>query len=218
MTWKSQKNRSLRWLKNLSIYKFKNNMKKVGLFFGTFNPIHYGHLKVANYFVEKAELEEVWLVVSPQSPFKKKESLIENSQRLAMVNLALKDFPKLKVCDDEINLSKPSYTINTLLYLKNKFPYYDFVLILGQDILSYFHEWKNYEDILKNYNIYVYPRGQSYLTPDEFKEHRNIHLFTAPEIEISSTEVRKMILKGEVPNNILPKMVKNYIAINKLFL
>ena len=86
-------------------------MKKVGLFFGTFNPIHNGHLKVANYFVEKAQLEEVWLVVSPQSPFKKKESLIENSQRLAMVNLALKDFPKLKVCDDEINLSKPSLSL-----------------------------------------------------------------------------------------------------------
>ena len=119
-------------------------MKKVGLFFGTFNPIHNGHLKVANYFVEKAELEEVWLVVSPQSPFKRIESLTENTQRLAMVNLALKDFPKLKVCDDEINLSKPSYTINTLVHLKNKFPDYDFVLILGQDILGYFHEWKNY--------------------------------------------------------------------------
>ena len=112
MTWKSQKNRSLRWLKNLSIHKFKNNMKKVGLFFGTFNPIHNGHLKVANYFVEKVELEEVWLVVSPQSPFKKIKSLIENTQRLAMVNLALKDFPKLKVCDDEIlsliHISEPT--------------------------------------------------------------------------------------------------------------
>ena len=133
-------------------------MKKIGLFFGTFNPIHNGHLKVANYFVEKVELEEVWLVVSPQSPFKKIESLIENNQRLAMVNLALKDFPKLKVCDDEINIPKPNYTINTLFHLKNKFPNYDFVLIFGQDILSYFHEWKNYKDILKNYKIYVYPK------------------------------------------------------------
>ena len=192
-------------------------MKKVGLFFGTFNPIHNGHLKVANYFVKKVELEEVWLVVSPQSPFKKKESLVENNQRLAMVDIALKDFPKLKVCDDEINLSKPSYTINTLLHLKNKFHDYDFVIILGQDILSYFHEWKNYKDILKNYKIYVYPRGESYLTPDEFKEHRNIHLFSAPEIEISSSKVRNMILNGEVPDSLLPKMVKNYIAINKLF-
>ncbi len=192
-------------------------MKKVGLFFGTFNPIHNGHLKVANYFVKKVELDEVWLVVSPQSPFKKKESLVENNQRLAMVDLALKDFPKLKVCDDEINLSKPSYTINTLLHLKNKFHDYDFVIILGQDILSYFHEWKNYKDILKNYKIYVYPRGQSCLTPDEFKEHRNIHLFSAPEIEISSSKVRNMILNGEVPDSLLPTMVKNYIVINKLF-
>ena len=193
-------------------------MKKIGLFFGTFNPIHNGHLKVANYFVEKVELDEVWLVISPQSPFKKIESLIENNQRLAMLNLALKDFPKLKVCDDEINLSKPNYTINTLFHLKNKFPNYDFVLIFGQDILSYFHEWKNYKDILKNYKIYVYPRGESNLTLDEIKDHRNIHFFTAPKIEISSTEVRKMILKGEVPVNLIPKMVKDYIAINKLFL
>jgi nicotinate-nucleotide adenylyltransferase len=193
-------------------------MKKVGLFFGTFNPIHNGHLKVANYFVEKVKFEEVWLVVSPQNPFKKIESLIENAQRLAMVNLALKDFPKLKVCDDEINLSKPSYTINTLVHLKNKFPDYDFILILGQDILGYFHEWKSYKDILKNYKIYVYPRGKPHLTLDEFKEHRNIHLFAAPKIEISSTEVRKMILKGEVPVNLIPKMVKDYIVINKLFL
>ena len=193
-------------------------MKKIGLFFGTFNPIHNGHLKVANYFVEKVELEEVWLVISPQSPFKKTESLIENNQRLAMLNLALKDFPKLKVCDDEINLSKPNYTINTLFHLKNKFPNYDFVLIFGQDILSYFHEWKNYKHILKNYKIYVYPRGESNLTLDELKDHRNIHFFTAPKIEISSTEVRKMILKGEVPVNLIPKMVKDYIAINKLFL
>ena len=193
-------------------------MKKVGLFFGTFNPIHNGHLKVANYFVEKVELEEVWLVVSPQNPFKKIESLIENAQRLAMVNLALKDFPKLKVCDDEINLPKPSYTINTLLHLKNKFPNYNFVLILGQDILINFHEWKNYKNILKNYKIYVYPRGESHLALDKFKENRNIHLFAAPKIEISSTEVRKMILKGEVSVKLVPKMVKDYIAINKLFL
>ena len=96
-----------------------------------------------------------------------------------MVNLALKGFPKLKVCEDEINLSRPSYTINTLIHLKNKFPDYDFVLIFGQDILSYFHEWKNYKDILKNYIVYVYPRGESHLIPNEFEEHKNIHLFSA---------------------------------------
>ena len=192
-------------------------MKKVGLFFGTFNPIHNGHLKVANYFVEKVELEEVWLVLSPQSPFKKKESLIENTQRLAMVNLALKGFSKLKVCEDEINLSRPSYTINTLIHLKNKFPDYNFILILGQDILSYFHEWKNYKDILKNFIVYVYPRGESHLIPNEFEEHKKIHLFSAPKIEISSTEVRKIISKGEDPENLLPKTVKDYITINKLY-
>ena len=192
-------------------------MKKVGLFFGTFNPIHNGHLKVANYFVEKVELEEVWLVLSPQSPFKKKESLIENTQRLAMVNLALKGFSKLKVCEDEIHLSKPSYTINTLIHLKNKFPNYNFILILGEDILSHFHEWKNYKDILKNYIIYVYPRGESHLIPNRFEEHNKIHLFSAPKIEISSTELRKIISKGEVPENLLPKTVKDYITINKLY-
>ena len=192
-------------------------MKKVGLFFGTFNPIHNGHIKVANYFVEKVELEEVWLVLSPQSPFKRKESLIENTQRLEMVSLAIADFPKLKVCDDEINLPKPSYTINTLLHLKNKFPTHHFILILGQDIVNYFNEWKNYEDILENYKIYVYPRGEPGSTPEKFKSHRNIHLFTAPKIEISSTAVRKMILKGEIPVSLIPKKVKDYITINKPF-
>tara|TARA_B100000575_G_C23052934_1_gene606116 strand:- start:432 stop:1019 length:588 start_codon:yes stop_codon:yes gene_type:complete len=192
-------------------------MKKVGLFFGTFNPIHNGHLKVANYFLEKIELEEVWLVLSPQSPFKKKESLIKNTHRLAMVNLALKGFSKLKVCEDEINLSRPSYTINTLIHLKNKFPDYNFILILGQDILSYFHEWKNYKEILKNYLVYVYPRGESHVIPNKFEEHKKINLFRAPKIEISSTEVRKIISKGEVPENLLPKKVKDYIIINKLY-
>ena len=193
-------------------------MKKVGLFFGTFNPIHNGHLKVANYFLEKDDLEEVWLVVSPQSPFKEKENLIENRQRIEMVNIASEDFPKIKVCDDEIRLPKPSYTFFTLSHLKNKFPDFNFILILGHDIIGYFNQWKNYKDILKDYKVYVYPRGKSTATPKELKKHRNIHLFNAPKIEISSTAVRKMILNGEVSLSEIPKKVKDYITINKLFI
>ena len=154
-------------------------MKKVGLFFGTFNPIHNGHLKVADYFLEKGDLEEVWLVVSPHSPFKKKESLIENRQRIAMAKIASVDFPKIKVCDDEINLPKPSYTFLTLTHLKNKFPEFNFILILGQDIIGHFNRWKNYRDILKDYKVYVYPRVKSIDTPNELKKHRNIILFNA---------------------------------------
>ena len=193
-------------------------MKKIGLFFGTFNPIHNGHLKVANYFLEKDELHEVWLVVSPQSPFKEKENLIENRQRIEMVNIASEDFPKIKVCDDETRLPKPSYTFFTLIHLRNKFPDFNFILILGQDIIGYFNKWKNYKDILKDYKIYVYPRGKSTAIPKELKKHRNIHLFNAPKIEISSTAVRKMILNGEVSLSEIPKKVKDYITINKLFI
>ena len=193
-------------------------MKKIGLFFGTFNPIHNGHLKVANYFLEKDELHEVWLVLSPQSPFKEKENLIENRQRIEMVNIASEDFPKIKVCDDETGLPKPSYTFFTLIHLRNKFPDFNFILILGQDIIGYFNQWKNYKDILKDYKIYVYPRGKSTAIPKEFKKHRNIHLFNAPKIEISSTAVRKMILNREVSLSEIPKKVKDYITINKLFI
>ena len=131
---------------------------KVGLFFGTFNPIHVGHLTIANYIAEFSDLEQVWFVVTPHSPFKKKNSLLDNNQRLEMVYRATKDYDKLKPSDIEFNLPQPNYTINTLVHLEEKFPNHEFSLIMGEDNLKSFHKWKNYQMILETHDIYVYPR------------------------------------------------------------
>ena len=136
----------------------------IGLFFGTFNPIHVGHLTIANHFVEHSNLDEVWLVVTPLSPFKKKSSLLDNHQRLEMVYRATEDYPKLRPSDIEFNLPEPNYTIHTLIYLKEKFPQHNFALIMGEDNLASFHKWKNYEEILKHHQIFVYdllPKSKS---------------------------------------------------------
>ncbi|HEX9599893.1 MAG TPA: nicotinate (nicotinamide) nucleotide adenylyltransferase, partial [Mariniflexile sp.] len=130
----------------------------IGLYFGSFNPIHIGHLVIANHIAEYSNLDEVWFVVTPHNPFKKKNSLLDNFQRLEMVYRATKDYIKLKPCDIEFNLPQPNYTINTLIYLQEKYPNYAFSLIMGEDNLKSFHKWKNYEVILENHHIYVYPR------------------------------------------------------------
>ncbi|MDO9262203.1 MAG: nicotinate (nicotinamide) nucleotide adenylyltransferase, partial [Flavobacteriaceae bacterium] len=128
----------------------------IGLYFGSFNPIHIGHLIIANHLVEHSDLEEVWLVVSAHNPFKDKKSSLDNRHRLAMVQLAIEDFPKLKASDIEFKLPTPSYTINTLAYLTEKYPNHQFSLIMGEDNLRNFHKWKNYEQILQNHFIYIY--------------------------------------------------------------
>ena len=131
---------------------------KVGLFFGTFNPIHIGHLTIANHIAEYSDLDQVWFVVTPHSPFKKKNSLLDDHQRLEMVYQAVKDYPKLRQSDIEFNLPQPNYTINTLVHLEEKFPDHEFALIMGEDNLKSFHKWKNYQLILELHDIYVYPR------------------------------------------------------------
>ena len=143
-------------------------MKKIGLYFGTFNPIHVGHLIISNYMTGYTNLDEVWLVVSPLNPLKKKESLLKDYHRLNLVRIAIEDNPNLKACDEEFNLPKPSYTIYTLTHLKEKFPNYDFNLIMGEDNLRSFKKWKNHEEILKSHYLYVYPR---ILTEQEKMEH-----------------------------------------------
>lgn len=165
--------------------------KKVGLFFGSFNPIHIGHLAIANYFAEYTELNEVWFVISPHNPLKEKKSLLHQQHRWYMVNLAIEDYPKFKASDIEFHLPQPSYTIHTLVHLKEKYPNHQFCLILGQDNLSTFHKWKNFEVILENYKIYVYPRPGA--APSEFDKHPNIILTDAPYIGISSTFIRKAV-------------------------
>ena len=178
-------------------------MKKIGLFFGSFNPIHIGHLILANYFTENTDLEEVWLVVSPQNPFKQKQSLLANHHRLQLVNRAVEEYPKLKVSDIEFGLPTPSYTSTTLAHLEEKYPEKDFALLIGEDNLCTFHKWKNYQLILERHQLYVYPRVNVNEIPDEFKGHPKIKLVTAPRIELSSSDIRSAIKAGK---NVRPSM------------
>ena len=164
---------------------------KVGLFFGSFNPIHSGHLIIANYIVETTALEELWLVVTPHNPHKKRSTLANDYDRLHLVNLAVQKHGKLRSCDIEFSLPKPSYTIDTLTYLTEKHPDHEFVLIMGGDNLRSFHKWKNYQVILNNYEIYVYKRPNYEL--GDLEEHPSIHIIDAPLMEISSSVIRRLI-------------------------
>lgn len=185
------------------------NNKKIGLYFGTFNPIHIGHLIIANHMVNYTDLDEVWFVVSPLNPFKNKKILLDNYVRLEFVNRAIEGYDKLKVSDIEFGLSRPSYTINTLVYITEKYPNKDFVLIMGGDNLSSFHKWKNYELILQNYELYVYPRLTS--TKSSLDSHKKINLVGAPIIQISSSFIRNAIKDKKDVRAMLPENVWEYI-------
>jgi len=184
---------------------------KVGLFFGTFNPIHVGHMIIANYIAEFSDLDEVWFVITPLSPFKQKASMLGNLHRMALANIAVENYPKLKTSDIEFNLSQPNYTINTLAYIEEKFPEHEFSLIMGEDNLKGFHKWKNYNTILNNYNLYVYPRVSSGSTQHELLNHKNVHQVNAPIVEISSTFIRKAIKDKKDIRTMLPSKVWKYI-------
>ncbi len=166
-------------------------MKKIGLFFGSFNPIHVGHLIIAEHMAEHTDLDKVWIVVSPQNPFKKKSTLANDYDRLHLVKLAIGDNTKLEASDIEFNLPKPSYTIDTLTYLKEKFPHHEFALIMGGDNLATFHKWKNYEKILEHHDLYVYNRPEYDL--GEFANHQRVHLAEAPLLSISASFIRKQL-------------------------
>jgi nicotinate-nucleotide adenylyltransferase len=184
---------------------------KVGLYFGTFNPIHIGHLTIANHLAEHSDLDQIWFVVTPQSPFKKKSSLLDNRQRYEMVYLATEDYLKLKPSDIEFELKQPNYTIDTLTYLEEKFTDYEFALIMGEDNLKSFHKWKNYELILENYSIYVYPRLSKGKINPQFKNHPKIFNISAPIMELSSTFIRKEIKAGRNVRPMLSDKVWHYI-------
>jgi len=184
--------------------------KKIGLYFGTFNPIHAGHLIIANYMAEFSDLDEIWLVVTPHNPFKKKSSLLENHHRLEMVFLACEDYEKLKPSDIEFNLPQPNYTTTTLIALEEKHPNYEFSLIMGEDNLKSFHKWKNYEVILERHSIYVYPRISGGIVENQFKDHPKITRVDAPIIELSSTFIRKAIQDQKDIRPMLPKKVWEY--------
>ena len=186
-------------------------MKQIGLYFGTFNPIHVGHLTIANHLVEHSELDEVWFVVTPHSPFKKKSSLLDNNHRLEMVYRATKEYPKLRPSDIEFGLPQPNYTINTLTYIQEKFPEHQFALIMGEDNLKSFHKWKNYELILENHNIFVYPRISEGTIDTQFSDHAKITRVEAPIMELSSTFIRKSIKNGKNIRPMLPEHVWEYV-------
>lgn len=195
----------------------------IGLYFGTFNPIHIGHLVIANYIAEQTALDQVWFVVTPQNPLKNKSSLLKDSHRLAMVREAVYDSPKLKASDIEFGLSKPNYTVNTLAHIIDKYPTYSFSLIMGEDNLRNFHKWKNHENILANHTIYVYPRvltsqeeeASKSLNNDqigELKAKKNIiYCHDAPVMKVSASFIRKSIKEKKDVRFLLSEPVHKYV-------
>lgn len=184
---------------------------KIGLFFGTFNPIHIGHLILANHMAEFTDLKEIWLVVTPHNPHKKKNSLLDNHHRLEMVYQACEGYDQLKPSNIEFNLPQPNYTVNTLAHLQEKYPTQEFCLIMGEDNLKSFHKWKNYEAILENHQLYVYPRISGGIVENEFISHSKITRVQAPKVEISATFIRNAISQGKNIRPMLPGKVWEYI-------
>jgi nicotinate-nucleotide adenylyltransferase len=188
---------------------------KIGLFFGSFNPIHIGHMIIANYMANHTYLDRVWIVVSPQNPLKDKSLLINTYDRLEMCKLAFNDDAKIQVSDIELHLPQPSYTIDTLTYLKEKYPEHEFTLIMGADNLNSLKKWKNYELILRDYKILVYPRPKEVFS--ELSTHPNISITEAPIMEISSTFIRNAIKNNKDIRYFLPDNVLEFIESKSLY-
>ena len=176
---------------------------KIGLFFGSFNPIHNGHLMLANYIVEYTDLDSIWFVVSPQNPFKDMKSLLEDRHRRDMLEMAVENDERFEVCDIEFNMPKPSYTIDTLTRLSEIYPNTEFYLICGMDNMECFDKWKNYQDILDNYHLLVYPRKN--YEGGEMLKHKSVQLIDAPEIEISSTFIRDAVADNKDVRYFMPE-------------
>ena len=185
-------------------------MSKTGLFFGSFNPIHQGHLMIANYMVEFTDLSQIWFIVSPHNPLKEKTSLLADHHRLAMANIAVEDDPRFRASNIEFHLPQPSYTIDTLTYLSEKYPDKEFVLIAGSDNLPSFSKWKNFETLLDHYHLYIYPRKDT--TPSPFDNHPHVHFTDAPMIEVSSSFIRQGIKDGKNMQQFLPEKVWKYLT------
>jgi len=185
-------------------------MQKIGLFFGSFNPIHIGHLIIANTMLENTDLHEVWFVVSPHNPLKKKSTLLHEFDRMYMVERAISDNYRMRGIDIEFHMPRPSYTIDTLMYMVERWPDKHFVLIIGEDNLPHFHKWKNYEQILANFELYVYPRPG--ITDDaQIKNHPNVRMVDAPLLDISATFIRNLIRNEKSAKYLLPPGVEDYI-------
>jgi len=188
---------------------------KIGLFFGSFNPIHVGHMIIANVMAENTDLSKVWFVVSPQNPLKPSKGLLHEFDRYDMVKAAIADNYKLEVSDVEFHLSKPSYTIHTLAHLTEKHPGKEFKLILGEDNLENFTKWKNYEQILQHHGLYVYPRP--HVTNTDLKRHPNVTMIDAPLLDISATYIRSCIKSNKSIRYLVPEVVEQMIRIRQFY-
>jgi nicotinate-nucleotide adenylyltransferase len=188
---------------------------KTGLFFGSFNPVHTGHMIIANFMATQTDLGQVWLVVSPQNPLKPKASLANDYDRLHLVNLAIGDNIHLRSSNIEFNLPKPSFTIDTLTFLKEKHPEKQFVLIMGGDNLGTIHKWKNYEILLRDFEIYLYKRPNYDL--GAFENHPNVHHFEAPMLDISATYIRQCLQDGKSVQYLVPDAVYEYLEGSTLY-
>lgn len=190
-------------------------MIHTAIFSGSFNPIHIGHLLLANYVAEYLPVDECWFVLSPSNPFKNEADLLNDKQRLEMLNLALEGYPKFRVCDIELSMPKPSYTIRTLEALQERYPERKFSLIIGADNWQRFEEWYEYRRILEEFAVWIYPRLPYTILYD--KVSGNTRVIDAPRFEISSTELRRTIAEGKDMRAFLPEKVYEYIRKNKLY-
>lgn len=188
----------------------------VGLFFGSFNPVHTGHLLIANYFIQFASLDKVWFVVSPQNPFKNSDELLDEHIRIEMLNLAINGDPKFVASDIEFDLPRPSYTVNTLTFLRNKFPDDTFFPIIGGDNLQSFHLWKDYQEILNQHQLLVYRRAGFHENP-LLAGNKQIRIYDVPLLNISSTYIREMIQAGKSVKYLVPEEVEKFINRNSLY-
>ena len=193
---------------------------KIGLYFGTFNPIHVGHLIIANHMAEYSDLEQIWMVVTPHNPHKQKNTLLDDYQRLYLVRLATEEYSKIKPSDIEFKLPQPNYTVNTLAHLKDHYSQHEFSLIMGEDNLKSLHKWKNYEYILENHDIYIYPRVSEAIENEAgsvLQSHPRIHKVDAPIVEISSTFIRENIKNKKNIRPLLSEKVWEYVDHNNFY-
>jgi nicotinate-nucleotide adenylyltransferase len=189
--------------------------QKIGLFFGSFNPIHIGHLIIANIMAENTDLNKVWFVVSPQNPFKPSKGLLHEFDRYDMVKAAIADHYKLEVSDVEFSLPKPSFTIHTLAYLTEKFPGKEFKVIIGEDNLENFSKWKNYDQILNQFGLYVYPRP--HVTNSELTRHSHVKMIEAPLLDVSATYIRNCIKNNKSIRYLVPEPVEQMIRLKDFY-
>lgn len=187
---------------------------KIGLYFGSFNPVHHGHLIIANHVVQETNLEQVWFVVSPQNPFKQNHSLLNEYHRLHLINIAIEGERSLKATDIEFGLPKPSYTVNTLQYLEEKYPQHEFCIIMGSDSLQNLDKWKNAEVIMKRYHLYVYIRPGF---PARQDLPVNLTVLDAPLLQISATHIREMVQQGRSIRYLVPDKVMDEIIANRYY-